>query len=438
MSAKEYETRPLQCWAKVKEMIINHFKEVGSGIEDGTKRFTTGCIESAQFLVAGLGDDFLYLGGEPYGGTVGADLASSERYMEAAEREGFARDLCGYMRNYWGSMFLNHYFFTGRSFPKPEFTFTMHVCDAGHAKWYQVVAEHFGIPQIVVDVPLGRPGMGRKQKQEWVIGQMNDAIEQMERITGRKYDDEKMVEAARCQFASSSLWAEICLLNKAIPATVGLKTLLALLPVFLHFKAKREGVEILKEIRAEFQNRIAEGIAAVPNERLRLMSDLTPPWHFVKLYRSFEDQGVVFVGIHIYTNFGSVEYHPDGTVTRRKTPEELGFPLNTREDVLRAYAGEHLKTGMRMRLPIGFSAQEKAEMMINLYDHWKCDGVLMHLNRGCALSTFGSAETKNLIARAGIPVGVYEGNFADFRDLDEAATLDTINTFIKILLQRKS
>jgi len=438
MSAKEHPTRPLQCWAKAKEMILDHFKEVGIGIEDGTKRFATGCIESAQFLIAGLGDDFLYLGGEPYGGTIGADLAFSEKCMEAAERQGFSRDLCGYMRNYWGSMFLNHYFFTGGPFPKPEFTFTMHVCDAGHAKWYQVVAEHFGIPQIVVDAPLGQPGMGREQKVEWIVGQMNDAIEQMEKATGRKYDDERMVEAAQCQFESSSLWAEICLLNRAIPATVGLKTLLSLLPAFLHFKARREGVEILKEIRAEFQERIAEGIAAIPNERLRLMSDLTPPWHFVKLYRSFEDQGVVFVGIHIYTNFGSADYHPDGTVTPSKTPEELGYPLKTREDVLRAYAGAHLKAGMGRRLPIGWSAKEKAEMMISLYHHWQCDGVLMHLNRGCALSTFGSAETKNLIAGAGISVGVYEGNFADFRDLDEAATVDTINTFIKILLAKKS
>jgi len=438
MSAKEYPTRPLQCWAKAKEMIINHFKEVGAGIEDGTKRFVTGTIGGAQFLVAGLGDDFIFLGGEPYGATIGADLAFSEKSMEAAERQGFSRDLCGYMRNYWGSMFLNHYFFTGGPFPKPEFTFAMHLCDVGHAKWWQVVAEHFGIPQIVVDAPLGQPGMGRKQREEWTVGQMNDAIEQMEKATGRKYDDERMVEAARCQFESSSLWAEICLLNKAIPATVGLKTLLALLPVFLNFEARREGVETLKEIRAEFQDRIAEGIAAIPNERLRLMSDLTPPWHFVKLYRSFEDQGVVFVGIHFYTHFGSVAYDPDGAPISLKTPEELGYPLKTREDVLRAYAGAHVEVGMRRRFPIGWSAREKAETMVSLYNHWQCDGLLMHLNRGCAMSTFGSAEAKNLIARAGIPVGVYEGNFADFRDMDQAATLDTVNTFIRILLTKKS
>ncbi|NIV34516.1 MAG: benzoyl-CoA reductase, bzd-type, subunit O, partial [Anaerolineae bacterium] len=37
---------------------------------------------------------------------------------EAAQAKGYARDLCAYMRNYWGSILLNKYVFGGE-WPEP-------------------------------------------------------------------------------------------------------------------------------------------------------------------------------------------------------------------------------------------------------------------------------------------------------------------------------
>ncbi|NIN70214.1 MAG: benzoyl-CoA reductase, bzd-type, subunit O, partial [Anaerolineae bacterium] len=56
-----------------------------------------------------------------------------------------------------------------------------------------------------------------ENKLDYVVGQMHDGIEWMEKTTGRKYDDERLIEAVYDTCRSTSTWAEICALNKAIP-----------------------------------------------------------------------------------------------------------------------------------------------------------------------------------------------------------------------------
>ncbi len=68
---------------------------------------------------AGLGRDVKCLTGEPYGATCAFDKPLSQEFLTAAENYGFARDLCAYMRNYWGSILVNKYAYGG-AFPKAD------------------------------------------------------------------------------------------------------------------------------------------------------------------------------------------------------------------------------------------------------------------------------------------------------------------------------
>ena len=83
-----------------------------------------------------------------------ATRSSPSQCMEATEKKGYARDLCSYMRNYWGSLLLDRYAFGG-PFPKPDFIWQDHIC-CSHAKWYQVVTDiEPEIPYFCVDVSVG-------------------------------------------------------------------------------------------------------------------------------------------------------------------------------------------------------------------------------------------------------------------------------------------
>ena len=77
---------------------------------------------------AGMRGDVYSLTSEPYGAACAFfDEAFSGCCLRATETYGYARDLCAYMRNYWGLILINQYAFGG-PFPKPDFIFQDQIC----------------------------------------------------------------------------------------------------------------------------------------------------------------------------------------------------------------------------------------------------------------------------------------------------------------------
>jgi benzoyl-CoA reductase subunit B len=88
---KKWESKPLQCWQKAKELRLNFYKEFVTANQEG-KLVNVACGLVPQALIAGFGD-FLHLQGEPYGASCGFDQRFSEEVIDAFEAKGFARDL---------------------------------------------------------------------------------------------------------------------------------------------------------------------------------------------------------------------------------------------------------------------------------------------------------------------------------------------------------
>lgn len=421
----KYPTKKLDCWPRAKELVMEQYQNIATAKDDG-KLLVSGCAASCIALPSGLGD-FVFMGGEPYGAMVAHDPSFSIPAMEAAEAKGFARDMCGYMRNYLGSMFLDKYYFTGGPWPKADFCFGRSFCDAGHASWYKTVHEYEGIPYYCYDDPTGFEWDGKaEQKQEYVIAQLLDGIEWMEKTTGKTYDDEKLIDALRNFFRTEELWGEVCLLNSAVPAPLDLKTMLALMPVSMTRRHEKCAVEFFEILRDEVRDRIASGIAAVANERCRLGTNAPPPWSFLKMFRFLEQYGVCFVGTLVYTiNSGEVKFLDDGTVIPAIPPEERGWPImKDRESAVRTlvrWMFDH---------PFGFEV-DWDRYLVAMARHWKVDGMSLFLNRGCPLMNTGIQDSKRRLQEEGFPVTIYEGNFADCRDVDEGLVLDRMESFLE-------
>ena len=225
MAKKKYKVEPLKLWNKAKEIRQDYYKDYATIKERGGLRWTGGAW-AFDALPAGLGDDVVHITGEPYGASCAFQKEFSLKCLEAAEAKGWARDLCAYMRNYWGSMYLNKYAFGGE-YPKPDFAFQNHIC-CSHAKWYQHVAEYKKIPYFCVDVSVGPYHELTENRLEYVVNQLHEAIEWLEKTTGRKYDDEKLFEAVNNECRATSAWAEVCCLNKNQPAPLEEKTMYSL------------------------------------------------------------------------------------------------------------------------------------------------------------------------------------------------------------------
>jgi benzoyl-CoA reductase subunit B len=424
----EYKTEPLKCWQKAKELRLKYYQEYQEAHSKGGIRWTGGAW-SFDAIPAGLGRDVYNVTGEPYAASIAFDKKLSLECLEAAEAKGWARDLCSYMRNYWGSMYLGKYAFGGE-YPDPDFCFQDHIC-CSHGKWYQHVAEYKNIPYFCIDVSVGPYNDLDENRLMFVVNQMHEAIEWLEKTTGRKYQDELLIEAVENETRSTSTWAEICCLNMAKPAPLDEKTMYSLYVHGTLAKHSKEVADFYEELRDEVKYRVENHIAAVPGEKCRLMSDTQPPWGFLKIFRYLEKFGAVSVGsLYTFGLIGIWETKPDGSWGPRTTPMQMGQKISSRDQALRVLADWNLSKPEWQHF---YDPNLKTDMMLQIVKQWQLDGVMLHLNRGCEGLSCGIMENRLGIAKAGVPVMTFEGNMGDEREFDEKRVVERIDSFMETL-----
>ena len=432
MLQAKYETKPLDCWGKAKELMAGYYRSVATARDEGKLLIAGG---SSAFLVlpAGLGD-YVFFGAEPYGAMIATDSQFSQECAEAVEARGFARDVCSYMLNYWGSMFLDRYYFGG-PFPKPDFCMSSQFCDT-HSKWFQYVSEYLKVPYFSIDIPLSPSRYDRKERfVEYLVSQMEEGIEWMVKVTGREYDDERLIEAVVNECEALCLMGEIVYLQKAIPAPLSQKSIFSIYVIPHLLGHSREGVEFCREVKDEVTDRVSRGIAALASERCRLLDDSEPPWHFLKLYRYLEQYGALCIGSqYSFSLGGNLVKDEKGNWVPPKTPEQRGMPMRTREDALRAMATFYVEKPILANF---ITAEDKSSQVLDIARQWRADGIILHLNRGCEGLTQGAMENRLALIESGLPVMTYEGNMGDKREFDEGQTLDRIDSFMERLGLKK-
>ncbi|MBI2966322.1 MAG: benzoyl-CoA reductase, bzd-type, subunit O [Bacteroidetes bacterium] len=429
MKIPNYKTAPLKCWNKAKEIRDDFYKNYAVAHEKGGLRWSGGAW-SFGAIPAGLGDDVFPLTGEPYGASIAFNKQFSIRCMEATEKKGFARDLCSYMRNYWGSVILDEYI-DGGKFPKPDFMWQDHIC-CSHAKWYQVASDlEGGIPTCCIDVAVGPYTEVNENRLNYITGQMHDGIEWLEKITGRKYNDDKLIEAVYNECRATSLWAEICTLNKAIPAPLDEKSMYSLYVLGTLEKHSKKVADFYEELLDEVKYRVENQIAAIKNERCRVMSDTQPPWGFLKVFRYLETFGAVSIGsLYTFGLIGMWEDKEDGSWGPRTTPQQKGIKIKDRDHALKVLADWNLSKPEWQHF---YSPHLKSEMMLRIAKEWKLNGIMLHYNRGCEGLSLGIAENRLALIDAGFPVMTFEGNMGDEREFDEAKTSSRMDSFMETL-----
>ncbi len=428
----KYPTEPLKLWKKAKELREQYYLNYAKAKDNGGLRWS-GSAWALDALPAGLGEDVFSLTGEPYAAAISHDRKFAKECMDAAESYGFARDLCSYMRIYWGGMHLDKYLFGGK-FPKPDFIFQTQIC-CSHSKWYQHVSSVEQVPQFYVDVGVGPYKDMTDARLDYVVGQLNEGIEFLEQSTGRKFNDELFIKAVRNEMRSTSRWADICALNKVKPAPLDEKTMYSLYVLATLSKSSQWCADFYDELYEEVKDRAARGIAAVPNETVRMMSDTQPPWSFLKIFRYLETFGAVSVGsLYTFALEGIWETKDDGSWGGRTLPWNKGIEMNDRQTALRLYADWNLSKPQWQHF---YDPRLKTEMMLRIVKEWQVDGVMLHLNRGCEGLSMGIMENRMGIAKAGVPIMTFEGNMGDEREFDEVRTQARVDAFMEQLGLRR-
>jgi benzoyl-CoA reductase subunit B len=266
---------------------------------------------------------------------------------------------------------------------------------------------------------------------DYVVNQCLDAIEWMEQVTGRTYNDELLRKAIYNHMRATSNWASICELQRTVPAPLDEKTMYSLYVHGTLGKASQWCADFYEELLAEVQDRVERGIAAVPNETVRVMSDTQPPWGFLKVFRYLEQFGCVSIGsLYTFGLIGQWELKPDGTWGAKAMPESIDAIPTEREAMLREYVRWEFNKPEWQHF---YHPKLKSAMMIKIARDWQLNGIMLHYNRGCEGLTVGIAENRLALQEAGFPVMTFEGNMGDEREFDEARTMSRIDSFMETL-----
>ncbi len=426
----KYKTKGLDCWNKAKELRMKYYKDYQEAHDRGALRWEGGAW-SFDAIPQALEGEVHGLTEEPYGASVAADTKLQVRYQEAAEGKwGCARDLCSYMRNYWGSIILDEFAFGGK-WPKADFIFQNHIC-CSHGKWLQVANELEGgtIPYFCFDVGVGPYDKIGERQIDYVVEQLYDGIEFIEKSTGRKLDDEKLIQNVYNTYDSACYWAKICELNQAIPAPLDEKTMFSLYVLGTLEKSNKVIADFYKnELYPEVKDRVANQIAAVADERCRILGDSQPPWGFLRIFRYMEKYGVVSVAsLYTLSLIGWWTIDEKGNMVPYPTLEEQGITIKDRDHALRLLTEGEIK-GKLMWAPF-YGANYKNDLVTKIARQWKCDASIIHLNRGCEGTAQHQMEMKIALQNMGLPVMTFEGNMADEREFDEGRTQRLIDLFI--------
>ena len=424
-----YPTAPIQVWQKMKELRRWHGKHAGDAKKRGDL-VVQGVVEAYLALFSGFGD-FANPTYGPYFTQLQRNEEQLQKVLEATERRGYSREICSSMRCHLGQLFTGIAAQTVKGEPAmPDVLFQFNNCHS-MVKTGQLFSEELGVPYYVLDVPYKHG----PAEVEYNVQCLFDAIEWMEKATARKFDDEKFLEGVNIEWEASALFSRVCELQKNIPAPFDMRQLWSLRLPLVTMRYRQECLEYTRELLAEAEERVEKGISARGFETARFTQEGIPPFYHIKVLRYPAEYGAVFVGGEIlFSSFGCWEWDDDGHWKVPLTPRERGWKLKTREDGVRALVDLYL---LHHPLHRFCHSEVRPKEFIARVRDWRCDGAVLHLDRGCKGYQTGMIEAKLAFHQAGIPCATYESSQADCRDFDQTQVYDGLDSFFESLGLRK-
>lgn len=325
---------------------------------------------------------------------------------EAAEEAGFSRDLCSYFRTDTGATL------TGKSpvggLPKPDFLVCCNNICGTVIQWYEALADHYHCPLFILDVPFQRRPEQEEHIIAYVAAQIEALISWSEEQAGRSLDVDRLMETLELSRKAIALWSEIRDLGAHRPSPLNAPDLfLAMAPIVV-LRGTQTAVDFYRLMKVEVEERVANGVAAVPGERIRLLWDNIAIWYqLFRFYRLFANEGACFV-VDTYTNSWSTEL-------------ELDEPIM---GLARAYAAPFINLNLTTR----------SRVVSDLAHRFDVDGMVMHANRSCKPFSLTQPDLREMLRdEMGLPTLILEADMADSRLFNQGAIRERVSAFLEML-----
>lgn len=344
-----------------------------------------------------------------------------------AEKIGYSEDICSYVKCDIGMMLNGNTGPTGEKLPEPDLLLLSYTGCFVFMKWFENLKNLYpGVPVAMLHVPYQGDGKIDEAMIQYVVKQLREGvIPKMEKVSGKKYDEEKLSEMLSLSVQAEDLLVKILesAKNKPTPIDAYFAGVYYIGPIFTGFRGLPECVKYYDELYNEIRQRISEGKGPVTpegelkEEKYRLVVEGPPNWtHFREFWKLFYDMGAVIVA-STYTKVGGVY--------------DTGFRHNEKNP-LESLARYCMGCYTNLNLP------QRIDLLEKYVREYKADGFLINSIKSC--NSFSAGQLlmmRELEERLGVPVTFIESDLVDPRYYSYANIKNRLDSFFQMLEQRK-
>jgi len=351
----------------------------------------------------------------------------AHEYLNEAEDFGYSTDICGYVKADVATQMRNGALPMGKV-PKPAIAVHTNACNT-YIKWAEIWERMYDCPIVTIDVPGSRaaglrPGPGDpdfENDRRYVAAQIRELIPVLERVSGVKFDIDRLRESLTHANAMSRDWKRVLELNASRPAPFNaLSDGTIYLGVANAYRGSAEGEAYFRDLVEEMTYKAEAGIGTLTDERYRLIFVGVPCY---PIFRRFTELFSELGGNFVHSTY--LWFASGGA--------NLGFECDV-SDPIEGLAHEVL-IGCRDAMDSMFF---HTEPLLDVHRDYQVDGVVYHPIKSCRTVSTGLADSRRaLMSAADVPSLFIESDMMDRRVVSEAQLKNRIDAFFEGLATRR-
>jgi benzoyl-CoA reductase subunit B len=331
-----------------------------------------------------------------------------------AEDVGYSPDVCGYVKNDIGMMLAGNIGPSGTQLPKPDLLLCTYCGCTTFIKWFEALSHYYNVPLVMLDVPYLRTGKIEEADRNYVVAQLQELVKVCQKITGRKYDHDKLVEITKYSVAAEDQWVKLLHTAKHRPSPFDayFEAVFFMAPIYV-LRGTPQCTDYYTTLMLEIQERIERGIGPIPDEKFRVVIEGPPPWpHFRAFWELLKRWGVCAVASS-YSKVGGFWDH--------------GFRHDPARP-LESIADYCLTCYTNLNLP------RRTELLRHYAQEYQADAIVIHSVKSCRSFSVGQADIREQFAHKwNIPALLIESDLEDPRYFQEAQLRNRIDAFFESL-----
>jgi benzoyl-CoA reductase/2-hydroxyglutaryl-CoA dehydratase subunit BcrC/BadD/HgdB len=411
---KKLTRKKIEATKLMNKYMSDYFYDLDRASKSGDEKVAWCTSVGPSELLLSMGFKVYYP--ENHGALLGTSRLASE-VIPDANALGYSPDICSYLTSDIGAYIkgitpLSKAFEGIENVPKPDvLIYNTNQC-RDVKDWFAWYSRKLNVPSLGIHTHRNPTEINGNIVPS-IANQIENLVEPLEKISGNKFDMEKLKKVVALSRECSELWKEVLETASASPSPLTFFDGTIHMGPAVVLRGTEDAIEYYKVLRKELKERAKNGEGAVEDEQFRIYWEGMPVWGRLRAHSELFANLKACVLASTYCNsWVFTDFDPEDPFT----------------SMARAYT----------ELFIVKSDEAKEKYMKKMIDIFKIDGIVFHDAKTCPNNSnnrYGMPE--RLTKDTGIPSLTINGDLNDLRLISDEQTKTNIEAFIEQLEENR-